>query len=72
VRAGYSSRPTYQCKGRSDFITENSAGAPPPRRPGPLAPDDRARKIAELRAVLAGAAPTFQARIDAGERGKQP
>jgi hypothetical protein len=66
----YSSRLTNQCKGRSHFITENSSDAPP--RFGPLAPDDRARRLAELRTALAGAAPKFQARIDAGERGEQP
>jgi hypothetical protein len=72
VRAGYSSRPTNQCKGRSDLITENSADAPPTQRFGPLAPDDRARRLAELRTALADAAPTFQTRIDAGERGERP
>ena len=76
----HSSRPTNQCKGRSEPITENSSDAPP--RFGPLAPDDRARRLAELRTALAGAAPTFQARIDAfgidnqvidaGERGERP
>jgi hypothetical protein len=66
----YSSRPTDCCKGRSEPITENSSDAPP--RFGPLAPDDRTRRLAELRTALAGAAPTFQARIDAGERGEQP
>jgi hypothetical protein len=64
----YSSRPTNQCKGRSEPTTENSSDAPP--RFGPLAPDDRARRVAELRAALAGSAPTFQARIDAGEQGE--
>jgi hypothetical protein len=64
----YSSRPTNQCKGRSEPITENSSDAPP--RFGPLAPDDRARRLAELRTALAGAAPTFQARIRAGEQGE--
>ena len=64
----YSSRPTDCCKGRSEPITENSSDALP--RFGPLAPDDRARRLAELRAVLS--APKFQARIDAGERGEQP
>src|ERR1700674_4346730 len=59
----HSSRPTNQCKGRSEPITENSSDAPP--RIGPLAPDDRARRLAELRTALADAAPTFQARIDA-------
>jgi len=66
----HSSRPTNQCKGRSEPITENSSDAPP--RCGPLAPDDRARRLAELRTALAGAAPTFQARIRAGERGERP
>jgi hypothetical protein len=70
VRAGYSSRPTNQCKGRSHFITENSSDAPPLRRPVPLAPDDRDRRLAELRTALAGAAPTFQARLRAGEQGE--
>jgi hypothetical protein len=61
----YSSRPTNQCKGRSEPSTENSSDTPP--RFGPLAPDDRARRLAELRAILS--APAFQARIRAGEQG---
>ena len=64
----HSSRPTYQCKGRSQPITENSSDALP--HFGPLAPDDRARRLAKLRTALAGAAPTFQARIRAGEQGE--
>ena len=68
----YSSRPTNQCKGRSDSITEYSSGAPPTRHFGPLAPEDRARCLAELRAVLAGTARAFQVRIDAGELGERP
>jgi hypothetical protein len=67
----HSSRPTNQCKGRSEPITENSSDAPLSRRCGPLAPEDRARRLAELRTALAGAAPTFQARLRAGERGEQ-
>ena len=59
----HSSRPTNQCKGRSEPITENPPDALP--RFSPLAPEDRARRLAELRTALAGAAPTFQARIDA-------
>jgi len=66
----HSSRPTHQCKGRSQPITENSTDAPP--RCGPLAPDDRARQLAKLRTALADAAPTFQARIRAGEGGERP
>ncbi len=60
----YSSRPTNQCKGRSEPSTENSADAPPAQRCGPLAPKDRARRVVELRAVLS--ALTFQARLRAG------
>jgi hypothetical protein len=63
----YSSRPSDCCKGRSEPSTENSPDAPP--RFGPLAPEDRARRVAELRTALAGTAPTFQARIRAGEQG---
>ena len=70
MRAGYSSRPTNRCKGRPHSITENSSDAPPRR--GSLAPDDRARRLAELRTALADAAPTFQARLRAGERGERP
>jgi hypothetical protein len=66
----YSSRLTNQCKGRSHFITENSSDAP--QRFGPLAPADRARRLAELRMALADAAPTFQARLRAGEQGERP
>jgi hypothetical protein len=68
----YSSRPTNQCKGRSEPITENSSDAPPIRRFGPLASADRARRLAELRTALADAAPTFQARLRAGEQGERP
>ena len=66
----HSSRPTYQCKGRSKPITENSSDALP--RCGPLTPDDRARRLAELRTALADATPTFQARFRAGEQGERP
>ena len=66
----HSSRPTHQCKGRSEPITENSSDAPP--RSGPLTPDDRARRLAELRMALADAAPMFQARLHAGEREERP
>jgi hypothetical protein len=72
VRAPHCSRPTNQCKRRSDSVTKNSSDAPPPRRFGPLAPDDRDRRVAELRVVLTGTAPMFQARIDAEEWGERP
>ncbi len=68
----YSNCSQAQRKGHSHSSTENSADAPPTRRFGPLALDDRARRLAELRTALAGTAPKFQARIDAGEQGERP
>jgi hypothetical protein len=68
----YSSRPTNKCKGRSEPITENSSDALPTRRFGPLAPADRARRLAELRMALAGSAPTFQAHGRRGQEGSRP
>jgi hypothetical protein len=64
----YSSRPSDCCKGRSEPIAENSSDDPP--RFGPLAPDDRAQRLAELRAVLS--APAFQAHVRRGEEGSRP
>ena len=66
----YSNQPLAQCKGRSNPFTEISSDAPTTRHFGSLTPEDRARRVAELRTVLA--APAFQARIDAGEQGEQP
>ena len=66
----YSNQPWAQCKGRSDPFTEISPDAPPTRRSGPLSPEDRARRVAELRTILA--APAFQARLRTGEQGEQP
>ena len=66
----YSNPPLAQCKGRSDPFTEISPHAATTQRCGPLSPEDRARRVAELRTVLA--APAFQARIDAGGQGEQP
>ena len=68
----YSNQPLAQCKGRSDSFTEISSDAPTTRRFGPPTPEEKARRLAVLRAVLADSAPEFQARIDAGERGEQP
>ena len=72
LRALYSNPPLAQCKGRSDSFTEISSDAPTTRRFGPPTPEEKARRLAVLRAVLADSAPEFQARIDAGERGEQP
>ena len=49
----YSNQPLAQCKGRSDPFTEISPDAPTTRRFGPLTSEDRARRVAELRTVLA-------------------
>ena len=68
----YSNQPLAQCKGQSDSFTEISSDAPTTRRFGPPTPEEKARRLAVLRAVLADSAPEFQARIDAGERGEQP
>ncbi len=67
----YPSRPSEKRKRRKSAFAQNSSAAvAPPRCFGPLTPEDRARRVAELRTVLA--APAFQARLRAGERGEQP
>jgi hypothetical protein len=66
----HSNQPWAQCKGRSDPFTEISPHAATTPRSGPLSPQDRARRIAQLRTILA--APTFQARLRAEEQGEQP
>ena len=68
----YSNQPWAQCKGRSDSFAEISSDASTTPRFGPLSPEDRARRVAELRATLADSAPEFQARLRAGEQGQQP
>ena len=72
MRTGYSNPPLAQCKGRSDSFTEISSDAPTTRRFGTLTPEDRARRVAELRTALADSAPEFQAQLRAGEQGEQP
>jgi hypothetical protein len=68
----YSTQPWAQCKGQSAPGTENSVPASHLRRMRrvPLPPEERASLVAALRAALA--APAFQARHRAGERGEQP
>ena len=68
----YSNQPLAQCKGRSDSFTEISSDAPTTRHLGTPTPEEKARRVAELRTALANSAPEFQARIDAGEQGEQP
>jgi hypothetical protein len=60
-----------RCKGDSISVTEIPPEAPALRRSVPLTPDVRARRVAELRHVLSGTAPAFQARLDAGEGNQQ-
>ena len=67
------SKPSEEGKRRKSAFAENSsATATPPRCVGPPTPEEKARRLAVLRAVLADSAPEFQARIDAGEQGEQP
>ena len=67
------SRPSEKRKRRkSAFAQNSSATAAPPQCFGTPTPEEKARRLAVLRAVLADSAPEFQARIDAGERGEQP
>ena len=67
------SKPSEEGKRRKSAFAENSsATAAPPRCFGTPTPEEKARRLAVLRAVLADSAPEFQARIDAGEQGEQP
>ena len=67
------SKPPEEGKPRRPSFAEISpATADPPQSSGPPTPDEKARRLAALRAVLADSAPAFQARIHAGERGEQP
>jgi hypothetical protein len=72
VRAGHCNPPDDRCKTTPEGLTENPLGAAEPRRTVPPSPDDRARRLAELRAALSDAAPAFRARIDADQRGARP
>ncbi len=67
------SRPSEKRKRRkSAFAQNSSATAAPPRCFGTPTPEEKARRLAALRAVLADSAPEFQARFRAGEQGEQP
>ena len=73
MSTGYPSKPSEEGKRRkSDFAEISSATTDPPRCFGTPTPEEKARHLAVLKAVLADSAPAFQARIDAGERGEQP
>ncbi len=67
------SRPSEKRKRRKSAFAQNSpATAAPPQCFGTPTPEEKARRLAVLRAVLTDSAPEFQARIDAGEQGEQP
>jgi hypothetical protein len=71
----YSTQPQARRKGRSESIVGNvgnSTDAPQLGHRGQLTASERARRLAVLRSALAGAAPTFQARIHSGEREERP
>jgi hypothetical protein len=70
VRASYSNRPTERCKSRKPAPPEIPADvASPPHHFIPPTPGEKTRRIAELRIVLADAAPLFQARIRRDQEG---
>jgi hypothetical protein len=71
VRLGNVSQPIDLRKACTDVLTEISPDASPPRRFVPLSEDDRARRLAEIRLVLADATPDFRARA-AGESEGRP
>jgi hypothetical protein len=67
------SKPSEKRKRRKSAFTEVSPAAVAlPRCFGTPTPEEKARRLAVLRAELADSAPEFQARLRAGERGKQP
>ena len=73
VSTHYPSKPSEKRKRRKSAFAENSSAAvAPPRCFGTPTPEEKARRLAALRAVLADSAPEFQDRIDAVEQGEQP
>jgi hypothetical protein len=71
VRLESLSQPAGRRKGRSPGPAELPPDVPKPRL-APLSPDDRARRLAEIRLVLADAAPEFRARVASGESEGRP
>jgi hypothetical protein len=70
VRAIHSNPTTERCKSRKPAPPEIPADvASPPRRSIPPTSSEKASRIAELRVVLADAAPLFQARIRRDQEG---
>jgi hypothetical protein len=71
VSIHYPSKPSEERKRRKSAFAKISSGAAGPR-PSLVSPrpDDRARRLAELSAVLADAVPAFQARARHAEEGR--
>jgi hypothetical protein len=73
VSTRYPSKRSRESKRRKSAFTGISpAAVTPPRCFGTPTPEEKARRLAALRTLLADAAPAFLARIDAGERGVRP
>jgi hypothetical protein len=73
VRASYSSRSDDRCKESPWLASVPGTLANQQIEPAlPLTPAEKHRRITLLRAILRHAAPTFRARIDAGEQGARP
>ena len=67
------SKPSEKRKRRKSAFAQNSSVAvAPPQCFGTPTPEEKARRLAALRAVLADSAPEFQARLRAGGQGEQP
>jgi hypothetical protein len=73
VSTHHPSKPFEKRKCRKSAFTGISpAAVAPPRCFGTPTPEEKARRLAVLRTVLADSAPEFQARLRAGEQGEQP
>jgi hypothetical protein len=73
VSTDHPSKPPEEGKRPKSALAEiSSAAVATPRCFGTPTPAEKARRLAALRARLADAAPAFQARIHAGERGERP
>jgi hypothetical protein len=73
VSTRHPSKPHAEGKCRRPAFAEiSSATADPPRSSIAPTPDEKARRLAALRAALADSAPASQARIHAGDRGERP
>jgi hypothetical protein len=71
VSTRHPSKPPAEGKRRkSDFAEISSAAVAPPWCFGTPTPDEKARRLAALRAALAGSAPAFQARASRAGEGR--